>query len=90
MREVETLLRRDREAGLPEPPDPRYTVAAIHRRMGRLPAASAPAQEPAWPLILTTYLLLGSIALAWGIIPCLIALALAALCTSPLLLRKGA
>lgn len=90
MREIEALLRRDRAADLPEPPDPRYTVAAINRRLGHLPAAAQPKRGSEWPLILTTCLLMGGIALAWGLIPCLIALAIAALCTSPLLLRKGA
>lgn len=35
MNDVERLLRQDRVAGVPEPPDLRYTEAVVRRRLGR-------------------------------------------------------
>ncbi|HYF77558.1 MAG TPA: hypothetical protein VD973_10530 [Symbiobacteriaceae bacterium] len=39
MNDVERLLQQDRMAGVPEPPDLRYTEAAVRRRLGRAPGA---------------------------------------------------
>lgn len=90
MKEIEKLLARDRAAGVPEPPDVRYTVAAIQRRL----APERPRRAPDW-LIATgaAGVLLGCAGLAvllglhplWlGVIP----LSVLSLC--PILLRKGA
>lgn len=50
MNEMETLLGKDREAGVPEPPDARYTVAAVRRRLGETrPPAARPDID--WPLV---------------------------------------
>lgn len=35
MNDVERLLRQDRVAGVPEPPDLRYTEAVVRRRLGQ-------------------------------------------------------
>ncbi|MFO7172743.1 MAG: hypothetical protein DIU70_007240 [Bacillota bacterium] len=47
MREVEELLRLDRCAPIPEPPDPSYTAAVVARRLGR-PVASASRRPSDW------------------------------------------
>lgn len=46
MNDLDELLRLDREAGVPEPPDASYTAAAVRRRMARAgaPGAGAPAR----------------------------------------------
>ena len=63
MSDLERLLQRDRMAGVPEPPDLRYTEAAVRRRLGQAPgakgrvapqsrwAASAAPQSPATPSV---------------------------------------
>jgi Flp pilus assembly protein TadB len=91
MKEVEELLRRDRAAGVPDPPDVRYTVAAINRRLGRLPAARQQPKDSEWLLVLVAFCLLVVVVLYVGVNPWwLAAISLAALCMTPILLRKGA
>lgn len=59
MNEVERLLRQDRNAGVPEPPDLRYTVAAVQRRLGQQPSGSpAPQRSLDWLMALAGVALL--------------------------------
>lgn len=94
MKEIEDLLRRNREAGaLPELPDPVYTAAVVRRRLGPVP-------EPTSWLDHTWALLAGGVAgaaalalaaLALGASPWwLLAAPVSALPLWPILLRKGA
>lgn len=50
MRQIEDLLRRDRESQLPELPDTRYTAAVVKRRLGETPV-QPPEPDIDWPLI---------------------------------------
>lgn len=91
MKEIEGLLQRDREAGVPQPPEARYTIAAVNRRLGRIPS-DQPAQTKDDRLPVSVALCLALVALLYfGLTTWLLAtLLLAALCTVPILLRKGA
>lgn len=94
MNEVERLLRKDRAIGLPEPPDLRFTEAAVRRRMSPLPGPPPGTAVPAdWgifglALLLTSvlvWLLVGRLGLnPWW----LAALPLSLLPMSPILLAK--
>lgn len=89
MKEIEDLLRQDRAAGIPEPPDVRYTVAAVRRRLEQ----PKPAQQSDWPVVAAgagllvgaavAALFMGVSALWLGVLP------VALLALSPLLFRKG-
>ena len=48
MNDVERLLQRDRMAGVPEPPDLRYTEAAVRQRLGRAPGAKGRVAAQSW------------------------------------------
>ncbi|HWI53546.1 MAG TPA: hypothetical protein VNT01_15495 [Symbiobacteriaceae bacterium] len=94
MNEVERLLRKDRVTGVTEPPDLRYTEAAVRRRMGTLPGPPpGRAVRADWgifglALLLTSvlvWLLVGRLGLnPWW----LAALPLSLLPMSPILLTK--
>lgn len=91
MKEIESLLQQDRAAGVPQPPDARYTIAAVNRRLGRSPVATARLKDSDWAPVLVALCLVLFILLYVGLTPwLLVAIPLAALCTTPILLRKGA
>ncbi|HEY8341783.1 MAG TPA: hypothetical protein VIK75_02080 [Calditerricola sp.] len=90
--EIEELLRRDREAGVPEPPDPRYTIAAVKRRL----QGNGKTEEPrsaGWLLLaagLGVALCAGLLAVHLGLDPWWLWLApLLSIPAWPILLRKG-
>jgi hypothetical protein len=97
--DLDELLRRDREAGVPEPPDVRFTVAAVRRRLEnsgarRAPAGATGVTGPGWLAVaaavgtvgggIGAVLFLGTHS-AW-----LLLVPLAGLAVCPILLRKGA
>ncbi|HLO03905.1 MAG TPA: hypothetical protein VK191_12425 [Symbiobacteriaceae bacterium] len=91
MKEIEALLQQDRAAGVPQPPDARYTVAAINRRLGRPPVAQSARRESDWLPVPVALCLTLVAFLYFGLNPWfLAAMLIAALCTTPILLRKGA
>lgn len=91
-REVEELLRRDCEAGIPEPPDPRYTIAAVKRRL-QGNSKTEEARPNGWLLIaagLGVALCAGLLAVHLGLDPRWLWLApLLSIPAWPILLRKG-
>lgn len=91
MKEIEALLQQEPDAGMPEPPDVRYTIAAVRRRMGR-PVLPPPASGTWAPVLaaLATGVAVTAAALRLGVASWwLLAFPLIALCTSPILFRKG-
>lgn len=91
MKEIEALLQQDRAAGTPPAPDARYTLAAVNRRLGRTPAVARVRKESDWAPVLVALCLLLFTLLYVGLTPwLLVAIPLAALCSTPILLRKGA
>ena len=91
---LEQLLERDRKAGVPEPPDVRYTVAAVRRRAGLVgPQAQPKAELLGWAPFVAAACTLPALGLGllylglspwWLLLPPLSLLAI-----SPILLRKG-
>lgn len=91
MKEIEALLQQDRAAGTPPAPDARYTIAVVNRRLGRSSVATATRKDSDWAPVLVALCLLLFTLLYVGLTPwLLLALPLAALCSTPILLRKGA
>jgi hypothetical protein len=94
VKEIERLLDRVRSEGVPEPPDERYMVTAINRRLGRLPAATQEQDDSEWLPILAALCLAATAAAAvyyLGITPLwLLVVPLVLLTMSPILLHKGA
>lgn len=92
MNALEELLKKDRDAGVPEPPDAAYTKAVLKRRLGHPPAA-APHDEVDRRLVIaaaTTMMGIALVALLLGASPWwLLAVPLSALALSPILLRRG-
>lgn len=90
MDELERMIQQDRATPIPDPPDVRYTVAAIRRQRSNL---RRPAPEGHWPLLLAAPALAGGLALltihmglsAWW----LLLLPMVALTLTPILLDKG-
>ncbi len=91
MNEIERLIARDRAAGTPGPPDVRYTVARLERRLGRRREADPPTEW--FPAIAAGSVALALPAVGWllGLSPWwLVSLPLSLLAVAPVLLRKGA
>ncbi|HYF90719.1 MAG TPA: hypothetical protein VD969_00595 [Symbiobacteriaceae bacterium] len=93
MNAMEELLQKDREAGIPEAPDPAYTVAALKKRLGQ-PAASHQEDDVDKHLLIgagATMIGTAMVALLLGASPWwLLAVPISALILGPYLLRKGA
>ncbi|MGE5673722.1 MAG: hypothetical protein ACM3XM_07520 [Mycobacterium leprae] len=92
MHEIEAMLQRDRQAGLPEPPDLRYTAAAVRRRMAGQPRSRRD-DNADWPLVLAgggTLLATVTLALLLGLPAVwLWSVPVVGLALCPILLRKG-
>lgn len=91
MTEIEELLKRDLAVGVPEPPDPAYTVARIRRRIGHGPAQ--PGRMDLTPILAGLGAGVGAVVavLLLGLSPLwLLVWPLAVLPLCPILLRKGA
>jgi hypothetical protein len=92
---IEELLKKDRDAGVPEPPEAAYTRAVLKRRLGRPPAmaTSGPADDVERRLVIgagATALGAALVALLLGASPWwLLAVPVSALALSPILLRRG-
>jgi hypothetical protein len=90
---IEELLRQEREAGVPEPPDRRYTMARLKVRMGRTPPAARRDDGALYLAVAAAATLVGAalLALLRGASPWwLLAVPLSALLLGPILIRKGA
>jgi hypothetical protein len=91
MKEIEELLRNERNAGMPEPPDARYTMAVVRHRLGIRPEPHRRGRESEWLLVAAALCLVVVAFLCFGFSPWwLTALSAAALSMTPILLRKGA
>lgn len=94
MNELEKVLRADRAAGIPDPPDVAYTIAAVRRRAGQPAVRSANRLGEDWPLSVAAIgIVLGAclLGLAAGLSPWWLAgVPLVTLFLYPILLRKGA
>jgi fatty acid desaturase len=92
VKEIEELLRRDRAAGIPDPPDVSFTVAAVKRRLAQQPQVQERADD--WTLVLAAAALFAgaaSTAVLLGLHPAwLLLVPLAALTLFPILLGRGA
>lgn len=91
MREVEELLRQERDSELPPTPDYRYTEAVVRRRMAGAPTAVRTKTGAGLPAVSAAGVLLFGIgtAVLYGPSPWwLLALPLAVLCLCPLLLQR--
>lgn len=93
MREIEELLRKDRERAALEVPDVRYTAAGVRRRMVRAPVPE-PAPSIDWAMILACGGIVGGgalTAIGLGLNPWWLALVpFSAIPFFPILIRKGA
>lgn len=94
MNALEELLKKDRDAGVPEPPDVAYTKAVLKRRLGYPPAAPAQVSDEVDRRLVvgaaTTMMGTALVALLMGASPWwLLAVPLSALVLSPILLRRG-
>lgn len=91
MKQMEELLHRDRAAGVPQPPEARYTIAAINHRLGIRPAATDRPKQSEWLPILAALCLMLVALLYVGLNPWFLgAIAFVTVCSTPILLRKGA
>ncbi|HWH69225.1 MAG TPA: hypothetical protein VNT26_07555, partial [Candidatus Sulfotelmatobacter sp.] len=89
---MEELLKKDREAGVPEPPDPAYTVAVLKRKLGHPTRQTRGDEVDRHLLIGAVSTMAGSalVALLLGASPWwLLAVPVSALILGPILLRKG-
>lgn len=100
MNDLDELLRLDREAGVPEPPDASYTAAAVRRRMARAGAPARGSAHGTRPDLMVWLVVAASVGMlagaAWaahlaGISPGWFLLTPATgLAACPILLKKGA
>lgn|GEM_PF-6984213 len=91
MSEIEELLRRDREAGTPEPPDVRFTAAVLRQRLQQ---AKPVEREPVGLMVAIALLLVGGLAAGCWLLELdlrwLLLLLLPSFASLPILVRKGA